>query len=1002
MQGIKYPVKIRDISKFEANNPGLSCSVFGLEAGKVIVPLRVAPSVQQMHINLLLLRDEDDADEGHYVLIRDLSRFLAHLTKRKKRLYWCENCLTPRSTRVEHDQHRGRCMQHGAQAVRMPTEKESYLHFTDYDKQQKHDYVIYCDIEAVLEPYQTALPDPSRSSTTRLNRHVPCGFCYVVVGPDGRLLKEPVLVHGSGNLINQLLQRLQEEEKIITALRGVDYPMDMTPESTALFEAATHCYLCNKQIPRFGVKKTRDHDHTKPADNFRGASCQGCNLNLKRRDFIPVVFHNLAGYDAHHIISAIGELVTDESELTAIPKTKEKYVSFTWGKLRFLDSFGFLSSSLDKLVKDLKPEEMRTLNALFPDEKKCALLRRKGTYCYSYFDSFEKFEEKCLPPRAAFKNDLTGEDVKEENYQHALSVFETFKMDSMWDYHDLYLLTDTILLCDVMENFRSTTMEQFKLDAIHFYTTPGFSWSAAMLFTGQELELLTSLDAHLMWEAGLRGGISSINCRYSTANNSYIPETFDDSKEKSFVMYYDANALYSAAMSRRLPARGFRFLNENQVKSFSLEEIMKIDESDLTGYLFEVSLEYPEHLHDQHNDYPLAPEHVLPEYRHLSPLQKNLAKQYNLPKNGNTKKLIPNLNDKKNYIVFGTALKLYLELGMRLTNIHRIMAFEQEAWLAPFIAHNTEMRKKATSAFQIAFWKLLNNCIFGKTCESVRKRKHLNFTKNRMKFRKLVRSPLFHSFELFDHGLCAVERRKQSVLLNRPTYTGQAVLDISKEIMYNFHYNVMKKRYGSQITVLGTDTDSLIYEIRTEDIYKDMAEMSSYFDTSDYPPEHPLFSVKNKKMFGKFKDEMNGVPIKSFVGLRPKMYSFKRKDDVQKSVGKGIPKPSLKSQLTYQDYETCLKDMTIKSVNFSKISTDQKHHLFTTFSTKRGLSCYDDKRYLLKNNIQTLAYGHYKLRALQACRDSEDDEDHDDDLDDEGACNLRDLLLEMDCDDSMF
>ncbi|KAJ1520397.1 hypothetical protein ONE63_003532 [Megalurothrips usitatus] len=993
MKGIKYPVKIRDISKFEDNNPGISCSVFGLEGEKSVVPLRVSKTVQPRHINLLLLRDDDDDDEGHYVLIKDLSRFLAHLTKRKRRLFWCENCLTPHDSLPAHKDHRERCLRHDAQAVRLPRPSESILRFTDFEKQQRHDYVIYCDLESVLEPITTTLPDPARSSTTRTHRHVPCGFCYVVVGPGGTLIKEPVLEHGGGDIMKRLLLRLKEEEECITALRGEDHPLDMTPETTKAFEAATHCYLCKKALPRLGVKKCRDHDHTKPTDNYRGAACQGCNVNMKRRDFIPIVMHNLSGYDAHHIISAIGELC-DGSDLKAIPKTKERYISFSWGRLRWLDSFGFLASSLDQLVRDVEPEEMHVLRSLFPDDTKRDLVCRKGVYPYTFFDCFERFEETCLPPRKAFRNDLTGEDVSDVDYSHAQAVFTHFGMDSLWDYHDLYLLTDTILLCDVIENFRRATMAEFKVDAIHYYTTPGLAWSAALRFTDQELELLTSIDEYLMWEAGIRGGISSINCRHSKSNNMYIPETNDPTVDSSYVMYYDANSLYGAAMSRPLPVGSFRFLSSESVNAFDVEKILSISESDPVGYLFDVSLEYPVELHDKHNDYPLAPEHVLPEYKNLSPLQKKIVKKFNLPRNPGVKKLIPNLNDKNSYVVFGTTLKLYLDLGLKLKKIHRVMAFEQAPWLAPFIAHCTEKRKQATSAFRKSLFKLFINSNFGKSCENVRKRKNLNFTKKRDQFRKYVRSPLFHSFEIFDHGLVAVERKKQAVCLNRPMYTGVAVLDISKEIMFDFHYNVMKKFYGDNLKLLATDTDSLIYEVKTLDVYYDMSQMISYFDTSDYPPDHPLHSNQNKKMFGKFKDEMNGVPIRSFTELRPKMYAFQRQDGVSKSVGKGIPRAAMKSQLSYEDYEKCLKDKSLKSVSFSKISTDRKHHLFTTFSVKRGLSCYDDKRYILKDNIRTLAYGHYKLRDLQQCK-SEDE-----DLDDEGACNLRSLMLLMGGDES--
>lgn len=212
----------------------------------------------------------------------------------------------------------------------------------------------------------------------------------------------------------------------------------------------------------------------------------------------------------------------------------------------------------------------------------------------------------------------------------------------------------------------------------------------------------------------------------------------------------------------------------------------------------------------------------------------------------------------------------------------------------------------------------------------------------------------------------------------------------------------MKARYGENSHVLGTDTDSLIYKIVTDNVYEDMACMSDHFDTSDYDKNHPLFSLKNKKVLEKFSDEMSGVAIKAFVGLKPKMYSFSKVDSKQKCVGKGVPKSALKKQLTFSDYLSCLKDHTVKMVTFSKISTDQKHH-YQTFSSKRGLSAYDDKRYILADNESTLAYGHYRLRESQGTDedDSEEDEGDDEllpkiDFKDEACLNLYDLVELMD------
>jgi len=421
-----------------------------------------------------------------------------------------------------------------------------------------------------------------------------------------------------------------------------------------------------------------------------------------------------------------------------------------------------------------------------------------------------------------------------------------FNMDSLQDYHDLYLFCDTLLLSCVMETYRKVAFNHFRLDPVHYYTTPGLSWSAALLYTQQELELMTDLDMHLMWEAGIRGGVSSINCRSATANNPYVPETYDEKQERRYIIYVDANNLYGLGLSRPLPVGGFRFLTGADIRKL---DVTKINIDDEDGYLFEVSLEYGKHLHDQHNDFCLAPEKYVPLYEDLSPLQKRMSRLYNHKCLGNVEKLIPNLRDKKNYVVYGTTLKLYVELGLKIKMVHRVMTFKQKAWLAPYIQHNTEQRKLATSDFQKNLWKLKNNACFGKSIEQVRKRRDVTFTKHGAKFKKLVRSPLFHSFDVFDHGLVCVERKKSKVVLNRPVYAGQVVLDVSKEVMCDFHFNCMKKKYGDNIKVCGTDTDSLIYEIKTNDVYEDISQMSEYFDLSDHPKEHWLHSEENKKKF---------------------------------------------------------------------------------------------------------------------------------------------------------
>ncbi|CAB4024062.1 Gastrula zinc finger, partial [Paramuricea clavata] len=255
-------------------------------------------------------------------------------------------------------------------------------------------------------------------------------------------------------------------------------------------------------------------------------------------------------------------------------------------------------------------------------------------------------------------NVLNDEHISDADYDHATRVFEAFSCQSMGDYHDLYLKSDVLLLADVFENFRNVCLKAYNLDPCHFYTSPGLAWQACLKMTEVELQLLTDPDMYLFIEEGLRGGISMISNRFSKANNPYVPD-YDPHQDSSYVTYLDANNLYGWAMSQPLPTGEFDWLNEKEISNLDITQITDDSEE---GYILEVDLKYPKELHDLHNDYPLAPEKmkICPEM--LSPY-------------------VPNLNDKTKYIVHCRNLKLYLGLGMELTVIHRVLAFQQSPWL---------------------------------------------------------------------------------------------------------------------------------------------------------------------------------------------------------------------------------------------------------------------------------------------------------------------------------
>ncbi|GFX83941.1 uncharacterized protein TNCV_4286611 [Trichonephila clavipes] len=433
----------------------------------------------------------------------------------------------------------------------------------------------------------------------------------------------------------------------------------------------------------------------------------------------------------------------------------------------------------------------------------------KGIYPYEYMDTFQKFNEGCLPSKEAFFSSLTNETVSDDDYAHCQNVWKSFNLKTLGEYHDLYVTSDVILLADVFQNFRQLCLNFYKLDPCHCYTAPGLAWQACLYMSRVKLELFTDLDMHLFVERGIRGGISMISHRFSSANNKYL-DSYDENKPSKYILYLDANNLYGWAMSQPLPTHGFEWITQPI-------DFMEIpDESDI-GYILEVDMDYPQNLHNLHNDYPLAPETLNVTNDMLSPYCKEIAQEHNL---------------------------------------------------------------------------------------------------------------------------------------NTNSY-------ISKILMYNFHYKYIKSKYDTNAKLLFTDTDSLCYEIVTQDVYEDMQKDLHFFDTSDYPQTHPLYCEINKKVLGKMKDELSSSLALEFVGLKPKMYSLKSAE-MEKKTAKGVSKIIIQQQIRHRDYKETLLYRRRGLAKAKKIAS-HNHIVQTVAYQKSTLSPFDSKRYILQDGINTLAYGHFKI-----------------------------------------
>ena len=322
------------------------------------------------------------------------------------------------------------------------------------------------------------------------------------------------------------------------------------------------------------------------------------------------------------------------------------------------------------------------------------------------------------------------------------------------------------------------------------------------------------------------------------------------------------------------------------------------------------------------------------------------------------KKLVCNLFNKKKYVVHINTLKQALNHGLKFKKIHRVIEFNQEAWLKPYIDMNTELRKLAKNDFEKDLFKLVNNSVFGKTMENIRKHRDIKLVTTDKKRSKLVSEANYHTINLISGDLSIIEMKKTKIKMNKPIYLGLSILEISKTLMYEFWYDYMKPKYNGNVKLCYMDTDSFIMNIKTNDFYEDTAsDIENRFDTSNYEVKRPLPTRKNKKVIGLMKDELGGKIITEFATFRLKTYSFLTDDGKEDKKAKGTKKCITKKMMKFNDYNKCLLDDEVILKSQQRFIC-KKHDVYTENINEIPLSNNDDKRIVSSNKISSYPYGY--------------------------------------------
>lgn len=579
--GINFPVSLKDIDKFVKQNEQISVNVYYYDDDKVeVCPLRVSNIVKEHHIHLLLLIGnnrintngadttenkikvmlESDQIQAHYCWIKNLSRLLSsQLTKHGHTTFICDRCLNYFISVELLAKHSKNC----TNECRIEMPLSPWISFKNTEFQLKAPFIIYADCEAILK----RLSDEEQNhvftegcSTSAYQEHIIYSVGYYFKCEFNDALSYYAYSGNKVDCVEWFINELSLISQTVAQMLSENEPIKPLndDEKLAFNDLATVCSICAKPFKMTDIR-VRDHCHF--TGNYRGPAHNECNLNYQESRTIPIVMHNLSGYDAHLLIR---KLATEmDGDISVIPNNVEQYISFTKVvnestrghcykekiKLKFIDSCRFMPASLNQLASLLPADKKRILYSEGLKEyshEQLTMLQRKGVFPYDYVDSFERLNETALPSQAEFYSELNDDEIDDEEYEFACKIWEKFQIKTLGEYSELYLKTDVLLLADVFENFRDSCHNIYKLDPAHYFTSPGLSFDAMLKYTGVVIELIADIEMMLFVERGIRGGISQCGKRYAKANNKYMKTDFKPNEKTNFLMYLDGMFFLSA------------------------------------------------------------------------------------------------------------------------------------------------------------------------------------------------------------------------------------------------------------------------------------------------------------------------------------------------------------------------------------------------------------------------------------------------------------------------
>ena len=777
IKGLEFPMKVKDIPKFERLNKlnirGHGINVFEL-TGNVLTLIYINENYKQPQIDLLLY-------ENHYCLITKLHCLI---NKDSHMKHVCRRCFTAFYSNDVLNNHIERCI--NQQPTKITFSWKNHLKFEDHHMKIPLPIRVYADFECINQPQN--IPNV-------LFKQFPIAVGYYLISPFESKYYSYFGSDCTKWFIKEMLKLEQEANKYFKT----NLELQITAQEEESFKLAEECWLCENPLDD---TKVRDHDHL--TGKYRGAAHNICNINCKQRssNFVPIFFHNFSGYDCHLIFQELLIQVFEKGyEPKIIPKSMENYVSIQVACLRLLDSYRFLSSSLDKLVESLDSFPIMDENG-FIDK----LFKKKLAYPYEYLN-LDNFQEPLNLTKEDYWSTLTQSYPSDDDIKRTQELIDKNKIENGRELTMLYLKMDVLQLTDAFENFVESSTRDYKINPLYSYSLPGYTWKAGLKLTNIKLDFIKDKNLLLLLENNIRGGISSV------MGNRHVQS--DDNEQ---ILYIDANNLYGWAMNQYLPTGDFKKIKFGCEHDSVLMNEIKVDilstlDDNEYSYFIECDLEYPAEIKEKTKNFPFCPYQTKADADLFSAYMNNV----NQPNYKPTSKLICDVTNKSKYMIHYRMFKFYLNQGMKVTKIHTIYRFKQSPWLAKYIDHNTQKRTVAKTNFEKDLYKLMNNAFFGKTMENVRDRTNLEFI-DHSQIDQIIKRQSKLSFKgTMDHysKFSVYKIDKEKTVFDKPIYLGFTVSELSKLLMYEFYYNKLQPYWKQSIQLHYMDTDSFILSFDT-------------------------------------------------------------------------------------------------------------------------------------------------------------------------------------------